>query len=196
MWKTNYSGFEEEDLLMKILVFTEGTILTHKRWIGIPREEVVKQVKKWSSLSKEELEKLQKTGCVPSPEYFAASVPIGNCVRKIETWKNQGATIVYLTSRRKPEEVNAIKKILDKYKFPEGELLFRKEGEDYKDAAEKVMPDIIIEDDCESIGGEEEMTYPGIRPELKSRMKSIVVKEFSGIDHLPDNAAELVRCPN
>jgi hypothetical protein len=196
MWKTNYSGFEEEDLLMKILVFTEGTILTHKRWIGIPREEVVKQVKKWSSLSKEELEKLQKTGCAPSPGYFAALVPIGNCVRKIETWKNQGATIVYLTSRRKPEEVNAIKKILDKYKFPEGELLFRKEGEDYKDVAEKVMPDIIIEDDCESIGGEEEMTYPGIRPELKPRMKSIVVKEFSGIDHLPDNAAELVRFPN
>lgn len=178
---------------MKILIFTEGTILTNKRWVGIPREEVVKQVKKWSGFSKEELEKLQKAGLAPSLQYFAASVPIGNCVRKIETWKNQGATIVYLTSRRKPEEVNVIREILDEYKFPEGELLFRKEDEDYKDVAEKVMPDVIVEDDCESIGGEEEMTYPGIRLELKLRIKSIVVKEFGGIDHLSDNVAELVR---
>jgi hypothetical protein len=178
---------------MKILIFTEGTILTNKRWVGIPREDVVKHVKSLSSLSKEELERLQKAGLAPSLEYFAASVPIGNCVEKIENWKNQGATIVYLTSRRKPGEINIIREILDKYKFPQGELLFRKEGEDYKDVAEKVMPDIIVEDDCESIGGEEEMTYPGIRPELKSRIKSIVVKEFGGIDHLPGKVAELVR---
>ena len=55
------------------------------------------------------------------------------------------------------------------------------------------MPDVIVEDDCESIGGEEEMTCPGIRPELKSTVKSIVVKEFGGIDHLPDNIVELVK---
>lgn len=65
---------------VKILIFTEGTILTNKKWIGVSREEVVKQVRKWSSLSKEDLEKLQKTGDAPSPEYFAASVPIGNSV--------------------------------------------------------------------------------------------------------------------
>lgn len=177
---------------MKILVFTEGTILTHQRWIGIPREEVVKQVKKWSSLSKEELEKLKKAGDAPSPEYFAASVPIGNSPKKIEAWKKQGATIVYLTSRREPNEVNIIRDVLKKHEFPEGKLLFRKKGEDYRDVAEKVMPDVIVEDDCESIGGETEMTYPGIRPELKSKVKSVVVKEFGGIDHLPDNTAELI----
>jgi len=117
-------------------------------------------------------------------------------VRKIESWKKQGGTIVYLTSRRKLKEVNVIQKILGRYKFPEGELLFRKAGEDYKDVAEKVMPDLIVEDDCESIGGEEEMTYPGIKPELKSTVKSIVVKEFGGIDHLPDNIVELVKHRN
>jgi hypothetical protein len=196
MYKTELSGFEEGDLLIKILVFTEGTILTNERWVGIPREEIVRQVKKWSSLSKEELKKLQKAGLAPSLEYFAASVPIGNCVRKIESWKNQGGTIVYLTSRRILEEVNVIQKILAQYKFPEGELLFRMAGEDYKDVAEKVMPDLIVEDDCESIGGEEEMTYPGIKPELKSTVKSIVVKEFGGIDHLPDNIVELVKHRN
>ena len=178
---------------VKILVFTEGTILTNKRWIGVSRGEVVKQVRKWSNLPKEELEKLRESGDAPSPEYFAASVPIGNSVRKIEAWKKQGATIVYLTSRRKSKELRIIRDILKKYRFPEGQLLSRKEGEDYRDVAEKVMPDVIVEDDCESIGGEEEMTYPGIRPELKPKIKSIVVKEFDGIDHLPDNAAELMR---
>ncbi len=49
------------------------------------------------------------------------------------------------------------------------------------------MPGIIIEDDCESIGGEVEITYPHIKSELKARIQSIVVKEFSGIDNLPDS---------
>lgn len=46
-------------------------------------------------------------------------------------------------------------------------------------------------DDCESIGGEPEMTYPHIRADLKPKIKSIVVKEFQGIDHLPDSIEEL-----
>lgn len=180
-------------MAVKILVFTEGTILRNKKWIGLSREEVFKQKKKWSTLSNEELEKLQKTGDAPSPQYFAASVPIGNSVKKIEAWKKQGATIVYLTSRRKSDEVNIIRDVLRKYEFPEGKLLFRKEGEDYRDVAEKVMPNVIVEDDCESIGGEAEMTYPGMRPELKSKIKSVVVKESGGIDHLPDSLTELMR---
>lgn len=65
-------------------------------------------------------------------------------------------------------------------------LYFRYPGEDYKDVAEKLMPDIIVEDDCESIGGEIEMTYPHIRADLKKKIKSVVVKEFGGIDYLPD----------
>ena len=184
---------EGTEITFKILVFTEGTILTNKKWIGLPREEVVKQVKKWSTLSKEELEKLKRNGDAPSPRYFAASVPIGNSVKKIEAWKRQNATIVYLTSRRKPNEVKIIRDVLKKHRFPKGRLLFRKEGEDYKDVAEKIMPNVIVEDDCESIGGETEMTYPSLRPELKSRVKSVVVKEFGGIDHLPDNLAELMK---
>ena len=136
---------------------------------------------------------MQKAGEAPSPQYFATSVPIGNSVRKIKAWKKQGATIVYLTSRRRPEEIDIIRSVLERYKFPQGQLLSRKEGEDYKDVAEKVLPDVIVEDDCESIGGEEEMTYPSIKPELKSKIKSIVVKEFGGIDHLPDEIAELMR---
>jgi hypothetical protein len=178
---------------MKILVFTEGTILTHRRWIGLPREEIIKNIKSWTNLSKEEFEKLAKSGAVPGFRYFATSVPIGHCVTKIEAWKKQGATILYLTSRTKPEEVETIRDVLRKHNFPEGELLFRKTGEAYKDVAERVLPDVIVEDDCESIGGEEEMTYPSIRQELKPRIRSIVVKEFNGIDHLSNDVNELLK---
>ena len=51
-------------------------------------------------------------------------------------------------------------------------------GEEYKDVAERVMPDVLIEDDCESIGGEIEMSYPHIKDELRARIRSVVVKEF------------------
>ena len=165
---------------MRILIFTEGTILTHRDWIGLPRERIVKLVKSREGLL--------------GVDHFAASVPIGNCVRKIEAWKRQGATILYLTSRRTPEEVRTIRRILTKYNFPQGELLFRNAGEEYKDVAERTLPDIIVEDDCESIGGEEEMTYPRIKEELKTRIKSVVVKEFGGIDHLPDDVSDLLYC--
>ena len=50
---------------------------------------------------------------------------------------------------------------------------------------------MLIEDDCESIFGEIEMTYSYIRPEIKKKIKFVVVKEFVGIDHLPGTIAEL-----
>ena len=48
------------------------------------------------------------------------------------------------------------------------------------------MPDVLVEDDCASIGGAEQMTITNIDTTIKKRMKSIVVREFSGIDWLPD----------
>ena len=84
------------------------------------------------------------------------------------------------------------KAVLRNHDFPEGQVFFRHSGESYSDVAESVLPDILIEDDCESIGGQEEMTYPHIKPELKARIKSIVVREFGGIDHLPDDIFALV----
>lgn len=163
---------------MRILIFTEGTILTHRTHIGLPREKIVELVK-------------SRKGPL-GVDYFADCVPIGNSAGKIEGWKRQGATILYLTSRSTSEEVQTIKIILAEYGFPDGELFFRKAGEAYKDVAERAFPDAIIEDDCESIGGEEEMTYPHIRQDLKSRIRSIVVKEFGGIDHLPDRISDLL----
>jgi hypothetical protein len=163
---------------MRNLIFTEGTILTHQSHVGLPRDRVVELVKNRRNL--------------PGPRYFASSVPIGDCVAKIGEWKKQGATILYLTSRRRPEEVEIIRHVLSEHSLPDGELLFRRAREEYKDVAERASPDVIIEDNCESIGGEEEMAYPHIKKELKPRIKSIVVKEFGGIDHLPGNITDLL----
>lgn len=58
-------------------------------------------------------------------------------------------------------------------------------------ATGRSLPDVLVEDDCESIGAEQ-ITYPQIRPDLRSCIKSIVVPEFGGIDHLPDSLRDLL----
>ena len=118
-------------------------------------------------------------------------MPIGNVVNKLNNWVNQGAEIVYLSSHENNGGVEKDKIVLNKYNFPKGEIYFRKGRQTYKDIAEKIMPDILIEDDCESIGGKKEMTYTHINPKAKERIKLISVREFEGIDNLPDNLEEL-----
>lgn len=160
---------------MKILIFTEGTIIMHKSAVGHNREGIVKRVKKEQE----------------SVNDYASYVPVGRAVKKLKAWETQDAEILYLTSRRKPKEVEQIKSVLKKHDFPDGQLLFRQKDEAYKDVAEKIVPDVLIEDDCESIGGIYEMTITHIRPEIKKKIKSIVVEEFGGIDHLPDKISNL-----
>jgi len=160
---------------MKIMIFTEGTLLMHSGAKCHSREEIVEQVK-----NREE-----------SVRDYRNYIPVGDCLTKLKKWKDQGIELFYLTSRRKSEEIEMIRTVLKKYGFPGGQLLFRKDDEEYKDVAERILPDILIEDDCESIGGEKEMTITHVNPKIKPRIKSIFVKEFGGIDHLPDKISEL-----
>jgi hypothetical protein len=120
-------------------------------------------------------------------------IPIGQCVEKISGWERQGARIAYLTSRRKPAEIAAIREILQKENFPGSHLFFRSEDEEYHDVAEKVIPDVLIEDDCRSIGGNWQMTIIYVIPEIKQVIHSIVVQEFGGIDQLPYDLPDLLR---
>ena len=155
---------------MKILIFTEGTIIMHKNARGHTREEIVRQI--------EENEK--------STYEYKSYIPIGSAAKKLQIWKKQDAEILYLTSRKKLGEIEDIRKVLKKNDFPEGELLFRQNNKEYKDIAERIIPDVLIEDDCESVGGINEMTITHVKPETKVKIKSIPIKEFGGIDHLPD----------
>src|SRR2546428_4644493 len=74
---------------------------------------------------------------------------------------------------------------------PEGELFHRRENEHYGQAPELAAADIIVEDDCESIGGPAQMTYPKLGPDSKARTKSVVIPEWGGIDHLPTDPEKL-----
>ena len=183
---------------MKILVFTEGTIIMHGNAKGVSRDEAVRQ-SKLAGIQQEERTlsydmKSLKESDLGSPYDFTSYIPVGHAAEKLMHWRKQGAIILYLTSRRIKKEVEAIRTILKKYSYPDANnLYFRHQGEDYKDVAERLIPDVIVEDDCESIGGEIEMTYPHIRADLKAKIKPIIVKEFEGINHLPDNPKELVK---
>ncbi len=99
--------------------------------------------------------------------------------------------MAYLSAHRKPENTAKISSILDKHGFSKGLFVFRQGTEQYENVAERIMPDVIVEDDCESIGGEKEMVYPRIKLPLKSRIRSVVVREFEGIDHLPESVEKL-----
>ena len=161
---------------MKILIFLHGTTIMHKNAKGYKREDIVKQV-----LEDDE-----------SVIDFVSYIPIGNAVEKLKSWETQGVEIIYLSSHTNHNDVEKDKLVLKKYDFPKGQVVYRQYGESYKDIAEKIIPDVLIEDDCESIGGEKEMTITYVRPDIKQEIKSIVVKEFEGIDHLPNNPSMLL----
>jgi len=113
-------------------------------------------------------------------------VTINLCVEKINRWYKQGARMAYLTSRRKPADVAAIARILTDAGLPGYGLYYRGKGEEYHHIAEQLIPDVLIEDDCRSIGGSRNWTITYVRPDIKRRIHSIVVREFGGIDDLPD----------
>lgn len=160
---------------MKIMVFLHGTVIMHKGGLGKSPEKRSKQV--------EENEM--------SVRQYEDYISVGRANEKLNKWQQQGVEIIYLTSHQNKDDVRKDIKVLSKYNFPDAPVLYRRGKETYADIAERVMPDILIEDDCKSIGGEVEMTYPHINPEKKRLIKSIIVKEFSGIDNLPDNLEDL-----
>ncbi len=160
---------------MKLLVFLQGTILMHRAALGRTRAERVQQVREGEA----------------SVRDIASYVPVGEAVNKLRRWAAQGAELAYLSSHKRPEQVEQDSAILQAHHFPNGLVVFRQAGENYQDVAARVRPDVLIEDDCESIGGAIEMTYPHLTPALQASITSIVVKEFEGIDHLPDDLAAL-----
>jgi len=162
---------------MKILIFLHGTLIMHKSAEGKNRKERVRQV-----IDRD-----------PSVHDYVSYIPVGNAVEKLKSWESQGAEILYLSSHESVEDVEKDRIVLEKYNFPKGQVFYRQKDESYKDIAEKIIPDVLIEDDCESIGGEKEMTITFVKPEIKQRIKSIVVKEFSGIDNLSNKINELIK---
>ena len=118
-------------------------------------------------------------------------VPIGNAVNIINSWWQQGANIIYCTSRKKKRALD-IANILREYGFCGRCLVSRGDKERYAEIAEELRPDILIEDDCKSIGGTWQTCIHRVKAEIKQQIKSIVVSEFKGIDHLPADISNLM----
>ncbi|MBI2913697.1 MAG: hypothetical protein HYY03_07230 [Chloroflexi bacterium] len=122
---------------------------------------------------------------------YASYVPTESAVEKLTKWQRQGAEICYLTSRpwSESENLNAVQATLRRFNFPAGELYYRQQGEEYVDVVARVRPDVLIEDDCKSIGWDEVIT-PKLRTEWG--IKGIIVPEFGGLAHLPNDHQELL----
>jgi hypothetical protein len=159
---------------MKVVVFLHGTAIMHPAAAGCVREERVQQVR--------DLE--------PSVREFAAYLPAEQVVEKLRGWHEQGAEIAYLSSHRTGSDVAAEETVLERHHFPRGRVLFRRPGESYGDVVAREPPDILIEDDCESIGVTE-LAHRQISEDMRRRVRSIVVPEFGGFSHLPDSLEEL-----
>ena len=164
---------------MKLVIFLEGTIIMQKSGFNCTRKEIVKQV-------------IEKHASVYD---FSSYIPIGDASIKLQNWRSEGIKIFYLTSRRKSFEIKQIRNVLSNHQFPKGKLLYRKEGDSYQDIIERIIPDILIEDDCESIGGTDLLIVTQLKPEVKRKIKSITIKEFGGIDHLPNKISLLMNYP-
>lgn len=163
---------------MRLLVFLHGTVTMHPGAAGGSREQRVAQVREMSD---------------PALHDYAAYIPVGGAVAKLRHWHEQGAQITYLSSHRDPADVALDTAVLRRHGFPAGEVVARRPGESYGEVAERAMPDVLIEDDCESIGGATQIAHPQIAAGARERIASIVVPEFGGIDHLPDSARDLAR---
>ncbi|MFW9896605.1 MAG: hypothetical protein ACFFD7_12435, partial [Candidatus Thorarchaeota archaeon] len=134
---------------MRILVFLHGTCIMHRNALGLSRLQIIQQI----------VDNMDE-----SISDFTSYIPIGNAIKKLNSWHNQGAEISYLSSHLTPENVKNDEFVLKKYKFPEGIIFYRQNKGDWNLPVERVKPDIIIEDNCESIGGRSQMTFPNLKP--------------------------------
>jgi hypothetical protein len=160
---------------MRLLVLLHGTVLMHAGAVGVTRAERVAQVRAKH----------------PTVREYGAYVPVGDTVAKLRRWQDAGAVADYLSSHRNPDDVALDVLVLRTHDFPAGRVFARLPGETYGDIAGREAPDVLVEDDCESIGADQ-ITYPQIAPSVQARIKSIIIPEFGGIDHLPDDPQALL----
>jgi hypothetical protein len=159
------------------MVFLHGTSIMHGSAIGQARTTRVRQ-----SMAKD-----------PSVRDFGSYVPTEGAVAKVTAWQRRGADICYLSSHRTAAAAAIDKSVLAAHAFPAGHLYFRAPGESYADVARRWSADVLIEDDCESIGGHPHTAASELARTPGPAVRCVVVPEFGGLEHLPDDPAELLR---
>lgn len=130
---------------------------------------------------------------------FKNYIPIEGANIILKKWAEAGHEIIYISSHRNRNDVKADAYVLKKFGFPKGKILYRHKNISYKSVIKKEKPEIIIEDNCESIEKwitkkvgflprflirrlcRREMVCYHIPKAMKKEIKSIIVEEFKGI---------------
>jgi hypothetical protein len=159
----------------RALVFLHGTAIMHSGAEGVAREERVRQVREREA----------------SVQRFDGYVPTPCAVERLRSWVGAGWEIAYLSSHRRPADVAADERVLQAHGFPAGPVLYRRPGQTYGDVAAPFVPDVVVEDDCESSGGEAETVFLQLPIDLRARVDSVVVPEFAGLCDLPTGLGAL-----
>jgi hypothetical protein len=161
---------------MKVGVFLHGTAIMHAAAAGVNRDQRVQQVRRRH----------------PSVGDFTCYLPTPGTAAKLAAWEQHGATIVYLSSHRRPSDIRADESVLRRNAFPAGPVHGRAEGENYGMLVERLGLDVLVEDDCESIGGAAQTCAAQLTHAGRQSTRCVVLPEFSGLASLPDNPAELL----
>jgi hypothetical protein len=82
--------------------------------------------------------------------------------------------------------------VICRHGFPAGPVYGRRQGEDYGPLVERLGLDVLVEDDCESIGGGAQTCASPLGLAGSRSVRCIVLPEFSGRADLPDNPAQLL----
>lgn len=160
---------------MRIMFFLHGTAIMHRAAAGVPREERVRQ-----SAARDR-----------SVTDFGSYLPAEAAVDRALAWQRHGAGICYLSSHRDEADVDLDRAVLRAHGFPAGPVFFRALGETYADVARRAAADVLVEDDCQSMGGRSQTTAAQLGPATAS-INCVVVPEFGGLAHLPDDPSELL----
>lgn len=128
----------------------------------------------------------------PASPTSPPNIPTPGTAEKLAAWARHGATIVYLSSHRHPDGIRADESVIRRYGFPAGPVHGRGQGEDYGPLAEQLGLDVLVEDDCESIGGTAQTCAGQLSPTGRQSIRCIVLPEFSGLAALPDDPAKLL----
>ena len=161
---------------MKVGVFLHGTAIMHAAAAGVNRDERVRQVRRGD----------------PTVPDFASYIPAPGTADKLAAWHRHGAILIYLSSHRRPDDLRADESVLRRHGFPPGPVHGRQQGEDYGPLVERLGLDVLVEDDCESIGGAAQTCAAQLSPAGRQSVRCVVLPEFSGLAGLPDNPAGLL----
>jgi len=165
----NYLTFKKHNIAgKKILVFIEGVIMYPWAFNSHTQKEIVSQI----NANPKIVEKRE------------SYIPIKSSVNMLKAWSYQGATIRYVTAATNKGAVAEVLSRLELWDFPKGKLYFREKKELYNHVVERVGCDVLIESDRQYTGGAKEMAYPYLSEKRKKIVKSIVAKEYAGIDDI------------